>query len=45
MHLVPLKNLFEDDLEVCPGIVDESDPEGRAKVREEIFFADEDETD
>ena len=24
----------EDDLDVCPGIVDESDPEWRAKVRE-----------
>ena len=43
MHLVPLKNLFEEDLEVCPGIVDDSDPEGRAKVWEEVLFVDEDE--
>ena len=33
----------EDDLDVCPGIVDESDAEWRAKVREEVLFADKDE--
>ena len=35
----------EGDLEVCLGIVDESDPEWRAKVREEVLFADKDEMD
>lgn len=32
----------EDDLGVCRGIVDESDPEWKLKVREEVLFADKD---
>jgi len=32
----------EDDLDICPWIADKSDPEWRAKVREEVFFADAD---
>ena len=33
----------EDDHDVCTGIINEFDPEWRAKVQEEVLFADKDE--